>query len=365
MQESFDTSTVYGKAMLGILSVFAQMERMTIAERTMMGRQGRAEKGYFHGGGTHPIGYDYIDGSLVVNEPEAKQVREVYAYYAMGLSVSEISRRMEGQKTKHGDWSHTSTVGNVLDNPLYAGTVHFDGAKGKGLHTPIVSENIDKRVKAMRANLKRSAGIVDSPYLLTGLIYCAACGARYFPQKRPNGRVVYSCHSRAKKNRKMVKDPNCTAPHIPIEKLDTMVEAEVILLAEDPLIVNEIIKKETAKNSGRKADVASEDIRRLGSEIEALMDQLTQHDSLISVEEIAEKIAHAHAERMRLLPQSRESVPRLYDVEAAKMILHDIRGEWVDLDIRGRRMYLFQLIDKIYINAEENVDIAWSFLRSV
>lgn len=365
MQESFDTSTIYGRAMVGILSVFAQMERETIAERTLLGRSGRAEEGLWHGGGTDPIGYDYIDGELVINDSEAQQVRDVYAFYAMGLSVSEISRRMEGHKTKHGDWSHTSTIGNVLDNPLYAGTVHFDGVTGKGSHTPIVSEAIDKRVKALRANLRRSAGVVDSPYLLTGLIYCASCGARYFPQKRPNGRVVYSCHSRAKKSRKMVKDPKCMAPHIPIEQLDAMVEAEVLRLAEDPLIVNEIIKKETAEKSGRKAEGASEDVRRLGSEIEALMDQLTQHDSHVSVEEIAEKIAHAHAERMRLLPQSRESVPRYYDVEAAKLLLHDIRGEWADLDLRGRRMYLFQLIDKIHINTEDNVDIAWSFLRSV
>ena len=365
MQESFDTSTIYGRAMVGILSVFAQMERETISERTLLGRAGRAEVGLWHGGGTDPIGYDYIDGELVINETEAQQVRDVYAFYAMGISVSEISRRMEGRKTKHGDWSHTSTIGNVLDNPLYAGTVHFDGTTGKGHHTPIVSASIDKRVKAIRANLMRSAGIVDSPYLLTGLIYCASCGARYFPQKRPNGRVVYSCHSRAKKNRKMVKDPNCTAPHIPIEKLDAMVEAEVLRLAEDPLIVNEIIKKETAENSGQKAVGASEDIRRLSSEIEALMDQLTQHDSHVSVEEIAEKIANTHAERMRLLPQSRESVPRHYDVEAAKLLLHDIRGEWMELDLRGRRMYLFQLIDKIHINAGEDVDIAWSFLRSI
>ena len=38
MMESFDTSTVFGVAMIGLLSVFAQMERSTIVERTMMGR---------------------------------------------------------------------------------------------------------------------------------------------------------------------------------------------------------------------------------------------------------------------------------------------------------------------------------------
>ena len=205
MQESFDTTTIYGRAMVGILSVFAQMERETITERTLMGRAGRAEEGLWHGGGTSPIAYDYVDGELVVNEEEAAQVRDVYELYAAGYSVSEISRRMDGRKTKHGDWSHTSTVGNVLDNPLYAGTVHFDGVEGPGRHTPVVSEELNSKVKFRRSRLTRVEAAGDSAYLLTGMIYCDCCGARYFPNKRPNGRVVYSCHSRAKKNKKMVR----------------------------------------------------------------------------------------------------------------------------------------------------------------
>ncbi|MGR5966684.1 recombinase family protein [Bacillus cereus] len=35
--ETLDTSTPFGKAMIGILSVFAQLERETIAERMRMG----------------------------------------------------------------------------------------------------------------------------------------------------------------------------------------------------------------------------------------------------------------------------------------------------------------------------------------
>lgn len=38
MQESFDTSTPFGKAMIGLLAVFAQLEREQIKERTWMGR---------------------------------------------------------------------------------------------------------------------------------------------------------------------------------------------------------------------------------------------------------------------------------------------------------------------------------------
>lgn len=360
MQESFDTSTVFGRGMVGILSVFSQMERETIVQRTLMGRAGRAQEGLFHGGGTDPIGFDYIDGELVVNREEAKQVIAVYNLYASGLSVTEICRRMDGYKTKHGGWSHTSTVGNVLDNPLYAGMIRFDGVLAKGKHEAIVPMDVDRKVKAMRARLRRAEASGDSAYLLTGMIYCASCGARYFPHKRPGGKVVYSCHSRAKKNRKMVKDPSCKSPHIPVDDLDAMVEAEVLRLAADPSLVDEIIKKRAADDGGSNDSAGkSGEVQKLDAEIGRLMD-LLQHDALASVGDIAERIEKVHAERMELLSGEREIVPGHYDVEGSKVLLRDIRHGWSEFDLRGRRSFLIRLIDRVQINAED-IRVVWSF----
>lgn len=358
MQESFDTSTVYGKAMLGILSVFGQMERGVITERTMMGRVGRAEKGLFHGGGTDPIGYDYIDGELVINEEEADQVRAVYDMYAAGISVTEISRRMEGYTTKHGDWSHTSTIGNVLDNPLYAGKVRFDGVVAEGQQTAIVDQAINKKVKALRERLRRLESNGASAHLLTGLIYCANCGARYFPHRRPNGKVVYSCHSRAKKNRKMVKDPSCKAPHIPIEELDAMVEAEVLALASDNSKISQIRKKASQEGSS-VATESIEEIKRLDNEISRLMD-LLQYDALVSVEDIALRIEAAHNERSSLIPKSSENGSYGYDIEMAKEVLRSISYSWNHLDTKGKQSFLVQLIDQVQITTE-GIRVVWSF----
>ena len=360
-QEAFDTTSIYGKAMLSILSAFGQMERGLITERTLMGRAGRAEDGLWHGGGTDPIGYDYVDGALIVNREEARQVQAVYNLYASGFSVTEISRRMDGYRTKHGDWSHTSTVGNVLDNSLYAGTVHFDGVQGPGRHDPIVDAETDAKVKARRERLRRADASGDSNYLLTGLIYCASCGARYFPHRRPNGKVVYSCHSRAKKNKKMVKDPRCRAPHIPVEELDAMVEAEVLLLAEDPSRVDELIKKGAAGDGGSEAAAGrSVEVQRLDAEIGRLMD-LLQHDQVAAVGDIADRISKVHAERMKLDSGSGGGfVPRQYDVEGAKLLLRDIHHDWGAFDMRGRRAYLYQLIDGVHIDAG-GIGVSWSF----
>lgn len=357
MQESFDTSTVFGIAMVGILSVFGQMERSTIVERTMMGRAGRAEEGLWHGGGTAPIGYDYADGQLVVNKEEAQQILDVYQMYADGYSVTEITRRMEGRTTKHGDWSHTGTVSNVLDNPLYAGIIHFDGVQEKGLHEAIVSEELNRKVKARRERLRHAEASGDSAYLLTGLIYCADCGARYFANKRPNKTVVYSCHSRAKKNKSMVKDPKCKAPHIPVDELDAMVEAEVLRLVNDPERVEEIIKKRAAGEGSIETSRSSE-VERLDAEINRLMD-LLQYDQLSSVGEIADRIDKAHAERMSLMPMIKADAPRQYDVIAFKNVLRDVAFSWDSASVRGRRSFLFQLIDGVYINAG-GLSIEWS-----
>lgn len=357
MQESFDTSSVYGKAMLSILSVFGQMERAAITERTMMGRTGRAEDGLWHGGGTEPIGYNYVDGELVVDPVEAQQIRDVYQMYADGYSVTEITRRMDGRTTKHGDWSHTGTVGNVLDNPLYAGYIHFDGVLERGQHEAIVPEELNRKVKARRKRLRHAEASGDSAYLLTGLIYCADCGARYFPNKRPNKSVVYSCHSRAKKNKSMVRDPNCKAPHIPLAELDAMVEAEVLRVAHDPELVEEIIKKRAAGEGSSNSSRSSE-IERLDAEIDRLM-TLLQYDQLSSVGEIAERIDKVHAERMQLMPMTTDEAPRHFDVNGFKVVLRDVAFSWETASVRGRRSFLFQLIDGIFINAE-GLRIEWS-----
>lgn len=345
MQESFDTSTVYGKAMLGILSVFAQMEREVITERTMLGRSGRAEKGFFHGGGTDPIGYDYVDGQLVVNEEEAAQVRQVYELYAAGVSVSEITRRMDGYSTKHGGWHHTSTVGNVLDNPLYSGTVRFDGVAAPGVHEPIIPAALDANVKERRARVRRAV-TVDTPYLLTGLIFCAKCGARYFPNKRPNGRVVYSCHSRAKKSRKMVKDPNCKAPHYPIAELDAMVEAELFRFADNPGLLH---KKRAARSS-------SDEVRHLDEEISRLM-ALYQHDDLADIDKIAESIQALHKKRMGLVPEKLEADQQSYG--ELKVKLRNAKRAWLEDNIMSnRRTLLLDLVDEIRVGDPE-ITIDW------
>ena len=86
---------------------------------------------------------------------------------------------------------------------------------------------------------------------------------------------------------------------------------------------------------------------------------LLQHNAMVSVEDIAARIAAVHAERMRLLPD--EGIKRKYDVEAAKMVLQDIQFGWEHSDNRSRRVHLLQLIDRILVDTG-GVCIDWAFM---
>lgn len=359
--ESFDTTNSYGRAMLGILSAFSQLERELIAERTFMGRVGRAKKGLFHGGGTHPIGYDYTNGELVVNQKEADQVRKVYELYASGVPITAICERMEGEKTKHGDWHHPETVANVLDNPLYSGTVHFDDVKTKGLHTAIIPKDLEETVKTIRSRIGKYP-MKESQYMLTGLVYCHNCGARYFVKKNPNGNKFYCCHSRAKVNKKMIKDPSCKNKNWRIHDLEEKVYKEIKRLSKNPNLIRNMKKELPNGNSDNKVH---EEIDGINKEISRLMDLYQQNDQLIQVVDIAERIDELYQRKVTLLKSSSNGDVssgniRGFNKERAIMIVSDLPAAMREKNVEYVRYSLLQLIDRIEVDGE-NIHFQWSF----
>lgn len=368
MQEKFDTSTPFGRAMVGILSVFAQLERENIKERTFGGRVERAKEGLWHGGGFHPIGYDYIDGELVVNQQEAAQVRRVFDLYASGASVTEIRDHMvaRGFQTKHGDWSHTNTIRNVLDNELYSGVVHFDGEKSEGeAHTAIISKSVYKKVRFLRDRaLSNHYKEIESSHLLTGFVYCDSCGARYFPKKNKSGNVYYHCHSRAKVNKDMVKDPDCKNKNWRKSDLESMVEAEILKIAADDSYLREVIKKRAAGDSDSSSVSVREELAVIDSEIKQAMEDYQKPDGL-SVDEVSSKINELYQRKMILsqkLVKEKTTGSGVSEVpDGIKSLLRDITASWGEWDVKYRRYVLRQLLDKITIRGDD-VSFVWSFI---
>lgn len=347
VSESFDTTTPSGMAMIGLLSVFAQLEKESIKERFMSGRQQRARRSLWHGGGTEPIGYDYVDGHLEVNKEEAYQVKLVYELYASGASLTEISDHMQERdyKTKHGGWNYLSTIINVLENPLYAGFVHFDGVIVPGSHKPIVSNDLNDTVKGLRERAKRlQYKYKDSKHLLTGFIFCARCGARYFAKKDGN-RYYYCCHSRAKSNKAMVKDPNCKNDNWGVAELEQEVVRQLTEASVKGVKRQEIPDYQEAILL--KLEAIDDDIR----DATALYDDENQ-----SIEQIAAKINALTMEKSKLLQQVR--FPDL-PISNQEELLRHVRYSWDNLDTSDRRKLISQLVNRIVIDGD-TVYIDWA-----
>ena len=334
MTENFDTSTPFGKATIGILSVFAQLEREQIKERCSLGRVGRAKEGKYRGGGFVPIGYDYANGSLVINPSEAMQIKELHELYQKGESFRSIVKIFaeKGYTHKYGTWE-VYRVSRVLRNPLYCGYITHKGETFKGEHEPIISEETFRR----SMDIHKGKDTAKSPHLgrsmLGGLLFCARCGARYGISRNGghNSRYqYYCCHSRRKISPHMVKDANCKNKNWKKEDLESLVLGEIAKLqnepldapdqdeneAKIPLILAELEKTDKVKNrlmdlyaSGLfEMDELESKIRplndqkeRLAAELERIQAEPTKKTTAALVETFADALEQGDSEQVRIL----------------------------------------------------------------
>ncbi|MGJ3805185.1 recombinase family protein, partial [Limosilactobacillus fermentum] len=108
LSENFDTSTPFGKAMIGLLSVFAQLEREQIKERMQMGKLGRVKAGKISAWSNVPFGYTKVKDSYDVDPLRAGIVKRIFADYLAGKSITKIMKELnrEGHIGKGVNWSY-------------------------------------------------------------------------------------------------------------------------------------------------------------------------------------------------------------------------------------------------------------------
>lgn len=246
--ENFDTSTPLGRAMIGMLSVFAQLEKEQITERFTMGRIARAKNGYYHGGPTAPVGYDYVDGQLIVNEKKARQVRELFERFCRGASIHDCWRHMQARYGTSGSWSSETQIRHVLVNEVYLGKVKFQGESYPGLHPPVIPEELFSRAQAFLQERKNSLSAGSRPFaprtLLSGLLICGQCGARFHGEHG-----WYVCGGRRKRRREPADAPACGNRKWRIPELDALVIDTLCQLRFEAPPASAVAKKDAGQQS--------------------------------------------------------------------------------------------------------------------
>ncbi len=352
IKEHFDTSSPMGKAMMYITSVFAQLERETIAERVRDNMHLLARTGRWLGG-TPPTGYQGTEESEVIVDGKVKTshklvfsddietVKLMYNHFLETYSVSAVSKYLIAKKVRSkttGKYFSVLGIRDILQNPVYCiadenaydyfaengsdicrnkelwngghGVSTYNkrnysrsGAPRNSLDEWIVSIGKHEGIisgkewvaiqKYFHNNSKEKIVNHSETGLLSGLIYCTKCGEKMFSKKHKatSDNFSYICSSKLKGGNTLCDCPNLTG-----RQTDDFLVDYIKGKLDDfdtfiPALEN--LKREYEKEINiDKIDKIKKKIETVKNEIDTLVSRLTDTAlSRASISAIDKKIA--------------------------------------------------------------------------
>lgn len=375
LMESFDTSTPFGRCMVGILAAFAQMERENIKIRTMMGKQAGLKEGRYFSGRA-PIGYQYEmqkNGklALAVNPITSKAVKDMFRLYSSGKSEGAIAEYVQ---EKYGLFpaldrhSAAGRISRIMRNPVYMGIVRMKDQSYEGQHVPIVEpdlwENVNKRLSQNLQAFKRSYGGSDG--LLCGLLFCGDCGARMSIRswKKKSGEKVrkYMCYSVSRATPAMIRSENCSnrKKHLTLAELDALVLNEVKKLTLDPAALDSLIEENTQEELP-DLNVFRERLENVEKQITRLLN--LYQTGIVGLEEIQDRLSALKKERetvQKSIEEAEGENSEKLSKEAATAALASLEAVIKSGDNAALYDLVHTLIEKVvYLNGD--ITIYWTF----
>jgi len=360
IKEQFDTTTPMGRAMIYISSVFAQLERETIAERVRDNMLQLAKSGRWLGG-QEPYGFtaekityadeEFKERSLMKLSPlkeELEIIKMIFNKYIENQSISQVVKHlMLGNfKGKNGgDWA-TMQVRRVLKNPLYVksdkkietylksiGINVYGEPNGNGYLTYNKTKNVtmDRDITEWIAAVGKHSGVIDSDLwlevqalldtnknkkiprlgtgdnsaLLPGLLKCKICGANMKIKQGHKSMTqeetrydYYVCG--AKENSYGTK---CKNSNIRVDRLDNLVLGEIRAYNKELLMeeLAAVLENEVAENVlPNQIHTIRDNIRTKEKEISNLVKELRKDSDEITKEYIRTDIKLIHSEITKL-----------------------------------------------------------------
>lgn len=373
MRENFDTSTPFGRAMIGVLAVFAQLEREQIKERMQMGRDARAKEGKWMGGKANPLGYEYKNGDLIINDFEALAVRDIFSDFVSGKSCYRIADDMnkKGFKPRISDTFNAWTIRRILESRTYIGFIRYKGRWYQGNHDPIIDLDIFEKAqellkKRSDARLKENKNPGKVTSYLGGLLICAQCGAHYgkntVSYKDSSGtshkKLFYGCRSKYNHGKiHLLPKDRCKNKTWVLDELDALVFEQIELLAVDP----EYISESTPEDDDNREELLESEIEKLQAQILKLMD-LYQIDG-IPLDSLGKKIREIDDRKSKLekeLDGIRDNkivkITKNEGIEIARSFSDALgNGNFEDI-----RKVITSLIEYIEIDGDD-IGIHWAF----
>jgi site-specific DNA recombinase len=188
VNESSVDESPEGKMQAGIFGTFNEYFSNALAKKMKERTRAAASAGRFPW--KAPIGYKNVGGNLganIVPDPErAPLIARAFELVATGrYKKTEVLKMVtnDGLRTVRGKELTPQTFQALLVNPLYAGWVRLPSDESfvpvRGLHTPIVSQNLFDRVQEILTGKRSTAAPKRkfNPTLpLKCLVKCEVCG---------------------------------------------------------------------------------------------------------------------------------------------------------------------------------------------
>jgi len=349
--ESINTSTPHGRMMVNMLVSFAQYERELIGERTSDKLQAARRKGRWTGG-MPPLGYDVTaeGGRIIVNKPEAEQVRAIFEMYAETPSLVVVSQELNRRGWRRKSWTTKTgnyrqgkawdrvTLSRLLQDPLYIGKQKLGDEVFPGEHKAVITKKLfDQVQKLMDANRRTGGSSARNQYgaLLRGLLHCAACDRAmpHAPTKR-NGRVhrYYRCQGAQKRGA-----TTCPTKSVRAEKVESFVVEQVRRIGTDPALQEATFRQALAQVKAQQrglrleAQTIKKDLARAKENIERLAQTLSRLDGSAS-EAIADELGKAQELSSTLRSRQAEVTVELDAIKTQDVNREDLAKALEDFD---------------------------------
>ena len=317
-QYEFDTTSPAGKVFVTIIMALAQFERELTAERIKNNCHARALRGLLNGG--RPVlGYDkdpQNPGGLLVNENEARFVREAFKLYLESDGVAEIVNIFGRRGITNKKWINKSgknaggesftvdSMRRLLTNPIYIGKKEIN-PKNKDI--PIENLKPEEQYKLVDGRWK---GIVDKEsfssvqdkmqnnkkmkykathdFIFSGLLVCDECGASLSGRSGTGRNKKHFYYGHTKKTACKIQNYNA-------EELEKQVKKELFDLINCKELRKqfvEILKDQAKEEPGLKKTLLKSkkgEISLLEADIEKLLDIIANNPLAQSLDSLLAK----------------------------------------------------------------------------
>ena len=348
LNENMDTSTPIGRAMLGIMSAFAQLERETIRERTRMGMKERVKSGLWMGGGRIPFGYDYDrEKGVLVPNGDAQTVRKIYDLYLQGYSPNKIAAIL--------DLKYEKLAVQILKRKANTGSIVYNGQEYEGRHEPIVStETYEKAMAMMRRRGTSRSPVSDN--LLAGIVYCGKCGARMRYQKWGRAGMKLCCYSQQKSKLYLVKDPACDNGRIWADEAEAAVVNDLFAMGLDKTAQASIA---SPASSYSVSELLRKQYDEQALKIRRLYNLYAKSGDELLLQTLEENQAH-----LKLLAgqirQEEERMQSEHESQELKMMVEDLKEAWEYMTPQERQRVIRQCVNRVAVT-DGRIDIYYNF----